>query len=89
MVLSQCLINPVKMSQLLFSERFIGEETLDKVESLEGPYSEKKTSLLSAIYTAVSSDHKKLKVLHRVLSKFKETQDLAKRIINEYGKNEQ
>ena len=89
MVLSQCLINPVKMSQVLFSERCISEETLDKMETLEGPFNEKKTSLLSAIHTAVSSDHKKLKPLATVLSKFEETQGLAERIINEYGKSQQ
>ena len=86
-ILSQCLINPVKVSQLLFSERYISEETLDKMETLEGPLDEKKTTLLSAIHTAVSSDHKKLKVLATVLSKFEETQGLSERIISEYGKS--
>ena len=87
-ILSQCLINPVKVSQLLFSERYISEETLDKMETLEGPLDEKKTTLLSAIHTEVSSDHKKLKVLATVLSKFEETQGLSERIISEYGKSQ-
>ena len=85
--LSQCLINPVKVSQLLFSERFINEETLDKMESVKGSLDEKKTTLLSAIHTTISSDHKKLKVLATVLSKFEETKMLSERIISEYGKN--
>ena len=84
--LSQCLINPVKVSQLLFSERCIDEETLDKMESLQGLVDEKKTTLLSAIHTAISSDHKKLKVLATVLSMFEETKMLSERIISEYGK---
>ena len=84
--ISQCLINPVKVSQLLFSERCINEETLDKMESLEGSIDEKKTTLLSAIHTATSLDHKKLKVLATVLSKFEETKMLSERIISEYGK---
>ena len=83
--ISQCLINPVKVSQLLFSERCISESTLDKIESLEGTMGEKKTTLLSAIHTAVTSDHKKLKVLATVLSKFHKTKLLSERIINEYG----
>ena len=83
--LSQSLINPVKVSQLLFSERCISEETLHKMETLEGSLDEKKTTLLSAIHTAISSDHKKLKVLATVLSKFEETQGLSERIISEYG----
>ena len=83
--LSQCLINPVKVSQLLFSERCISEETLDKMESLQGSPDEKKTTLLSAIHTAISLDHKKLKVLATVLSKFEETKILSERIISEYS----
>ena len=83
--LSQCLINPVKVSQLLFSERCISEETLDVMETMEGILNEKKTTLLSAIHTAVSSDHKKLIMLATVLSKFEETRTLSERIINEYG----
>ena len=86
--LSQCLINPVKVSQLLFSERCISEETLDEMETLEieDILDKKKTTLLSAIHTAISSDHKKLKMLAMVLSKFEETKMLSQRIVNEYGK---
>ena len=84
--MSQCLINPVQMSQLLFSERCISEETLDKMESFKGSLDEKKTTLLSAIHTTISSDHKKLKMLATVLSKFEETRMLSERIISEYGK---
>ena len=85
--MSQSLINPVKVSQLLFSERCISEETLDEMEKLEfeGALDEKKTTLLSAIHSAVSSDHKKLKVLVTVLSKFDEMKLLSERIISEYG----
>ena len=84
--MSQCLINPVKVSQLLFSERCISEETLDKIETLKGTLVDKKTTLLSAIHTAISSDHKKMKTLATVLSKFKETKMLSQKIISEYGK---
>ena len=84
--MSQSLINPVKVSQLLLSERCINEETLDKMESLKDTQDEKKATLLSAIHTAISSDHKKLNVLANVLSKFEETKILFERIINVYGK---
>ena len=84
--LSHCLIDPIKVSQLLFSGTCISEETLDKIESLQGSPDEKKTTLLSAIHTAISSNHKKLKVLATVLSKFEETKMLSERIISEYGK---
>ena len=84
--MSQSLINPIKVSQLLFSERCISEKTLDKMESLQGSPDEKKTTLLSAIHTAISSDHMKLKVLATVLSKFEEMKTLSERIISEYGK---
>ena len=70
--LSQSLINPVKVSQLLFSERCISEATLDKMERPEGTLDEKKTTLLSTVHVALSSDHKKLKILATVLSMFEE-----------------
>ena len=84
--ISQSQINPVKVSQLLFSERCINEDTLNKMESLQGTPDEKKTTLLSAIHIAISSDRKKLKMLTTVLSKFEETKTLSERIISEYGK---
>ena len=85
--MSQCLINPVKVSQLLFSDRCISEETLDKIETLEGSVDDKLKTLLSAIHTAISSDHNKIKVLATVLSKFEETKQLSERIINEHGES--
>ena len=83
--LSQSMINPVKVSQLLFSDRCINEGTLDKMETMEGILDEKKTTLLSAIHIAISSDHKNLKVLATVLSKFEETKILSEKIISEYS----
>ena len=82
--LLQSLFNPVKVSQLLFSENCISEVTLDGMETMKGILDEKKTTLLSAIHTAVSSNHKNLKVLATVLSKFEETKILSETIINEY-----
>ena len=79
------LINPVKISQLLFSENCISETTLDDMETLEISLDEKKIALLSAIHTAISSDHKMLKVLATVLSKFEETKHLSDNLIREYG----
>ena len=83
--LSQCLINPVKVSQFLYSERCISEATLDKMEAM-GDSNDKKTTLLSAIQTAVSSDHKKLKALATILSKFEETKLLSETISSDNGK---
>ena len=79
------LINPIKISQLLFSEKCISETTLDDMETSEISLDEKWTALLSAIHTAVSLDHKMLKVLARVLSKFEETKHLSDNLIREYG----
>ena len=82
-ILSQSLNNPVKVSQLLFSERCISEATLDVIETLEVPLDEKKATLLAAMHT---TDHKNLKVLVTVLSKFQETEHVYTGIVNEYGK---
>ena len=82
--LSQCLIDPVKVSQLLFSKRCIDEPTLDKMETLEDSL-DKTTTLFSVMLTAISSDQKKLKVLATVLSMFEETKMLSEKMISEYG----
>ena len=80
------MVNPVKLSQLLFSERCISEVTLDDMETSEVSQDVKKTTLLSTIHTAVSSDYKKLKMLAKVLSMFEKTSILSKQIFSEYGK---
>ena len=85
MTLSGSLINPVKVSQVLYSERCISEEILDEMEDFQGTLDEKKTTLLSVIHTAVCSDHHKLKKVAKGLSKFKETHLLSKNIMSEYG----
>ena len=82
----QVLIYPAQMSQLLYSERCITEVTLDEVETLEGEVDNKRKTLLSAVRNAVSSDHKNIKVLAKVLSDFEETRELADKLLNEYGK---
>ena len=82
--LRQALINPVEVSQLLYSERCINETTLDKVESIEGSLYDKKTLVLEAL-EAVSADYEKFKVFLTMLSKFDETRSLAESIQSDYG----
>ena len=60
----------MKVAQYLFSERCINETRLDEIETLETSLEEKKTNLLSAIHTTVSSDYNMLKVLAKALSTF-------------------
>ena len=79
--LRQAPFNPVKVSQLLYSERCITETTLNEVESLEGSLYDKRTLVLKA----VSADHKNFKVLLTVLSKFDETRGLAESILSDHG----
>ena len=71
----------VKVSQVLFSVECVCETTLDEIEEIGVPLDEKKTTLLCAIYTSVSLDHDKLKVLTTVLSKF-DTEGLSN---SDYG----
>ena len=84
--LSQCLIYPVDITQLLYSAKCISEKTLDEVETLETSTEEKKAILLKALRIAVTFDHKKLKLLYSVLKKFEETNNIAERLSNDYGK---
>ena len=55
------------------------------MEGLKGSTDEKKTTLLSAIHIAISSNHKTLKVFATILSKFEKTKKLADILISEYG----
>ena len=79
--LSQSLIYPVDVSQLLYSEKCISERTLDEIETLESSADNKKTILLTAIHTAISLDLKALKTFATVLSKYEETKALANKLI--------
>ena len=83
--LSQSLIYPVKVSQLLYSKRCISEITLDEMEATESSADNKKI-LLTAVCTAVSLDHLKLKTLAGVLSKFEEMRSLGNKILSAFGK---
>ena len=62
-VLSQALIYPVQVSQLLYSERCISEITLDEIERLEVSLNNKKTTLMTAMSASVISDHQNVKAL--------------------------
>ena len=84
--LSQSLIYPVDVSQLLYSERCISERTLDEIETFESSADNKKTILLTAVRAAVSSHHKNLKTFATVLSKYEETKALANKLFSEYSK---
>lgn len=76
----------MKMAQMLFSYKCISETTLNEVEILENSFDAKKRTLLSAISGVVSLDHKTLKVLATVLSKFEETRIFSHKLFNEYSK---
>ena len=85
--LSQSLIYPVDVSQLLYSKKCISERTLDEIETLESSADNKKTILLTAIHIAVSLDHLMLKIFATVLSKFDEMRILGNKILIAYGNN--
>ena len=70
------------MSLLLYSERCISEVILDEMENLDDPIDSKRTTLLSTICTAVSSDDKNIKILAKVLSEFEKTRELANKLLN-------
>ena len=84
--MSKSSVNPVKVSQVLYNERCISEEILDEMEEFQGTLEEKKKTLLSAIHTAVFSNHRKLKEVANGLSKFPETHLLSENIMSKYSK---
>lgn len=83
--LSEALLYPEDISQLLYSARCIGEKTLDELEVTEKSTEAKKEILLRAIKFAIGFNPNKLKTLAEVLSTFEETSCLADQLKIDYG----
>lgn len=83
--ISEALLYPVDVCQLLYSLRCIGEKTLDEVESQEKSTEERKEILLRAIRLAVGFEPNRLKVLAHALSEFEETSRLADQLKSDCG----
>ena len=74
---------PVGIVNMLYDERVISKETLDKVSRLGGVIGE---GPLRALCTTVYEDPNKLKVFANVLLKSEQTVPVDKDILKEYGK---
>ena len=87
-MLSQALLSPVQVSELLYSKRCVNETTLDEMERVDPSMSldDKRNILLTDIQKTVSSDYRKLKDIATVLSDVEEAKDIAYTIMTEYGK---
>ena len=68
---------------MLYTERVISKETLDEVNRLGGVLGD---GPLRALYTTVSEEPSKLRVLATILLKSEETVPIANDILKEYGK---
>ena len=86
--MNEALVSPVQVSQLLYCKRCINEATLDEMERIDQGRSldDKKTTLLTAIQEAVSSDYRKLKDIATVLSDVEQTRHIGRKIVTKYGK---
>ena len=87
-MLSQVLLSPVQVSELLYSKRCVNETALDEMERMDPSMSldDKRNILLTDIQKTVSSDYRKLKDIATVLSDVEEAKDIAYTIMTEYGK---
>ena len=87
-MLSQALLSPVQVSELLYSKRCVNETALDEMERMDPSMSldDKRNILLTDIQKTVSSDYRKLKDIATVLSDVEEAKDIAYTIMTEYGK---
>ena len=70
----------------MFSEKCSSEETLGKMESLQGSQDEKKATPSSAVYTAISSQSQELENVSYSTIQFSRNKMISERIIIEYGK---
>ena len=74
---------PVEIVQMLYTERVISKETLDEVNRLGGVLGD---GPLRTLYTTVSEEPSKLRVLTSILLKSEQTVPVANDILKEYGK---
>lgn len=87
-MLSQALLSPVQVSELLYSKRCVNETALDEMERMDPSMSldDKRNILLTDIQKTVSSDYRKLKDIATVLSDVEEAKSIAYTMMTEYGK---
>ena len=74
---------PVKIVQMLYTEKVISKETLDEVNRLGGVLGD---GPLKALCTTVYEDPNKLKIFTTILLKSEQTVPVAKDILKEYCK---
>ena len=88
-VMMELLKDPIRLSQVMYSKRIIGEATLD---IMEGPVSEemtlddKRRYLLATIEEDVSNNYRKLKEFGKFLTvSSNEFKEMGKKLLREYG----
>ena len=74
---------PVEVVQMLYTEKVISKETLDKVNRLGGVLGD---GPLRALFTTVYKDPNKLKKFASILLKSEEVVQIAQDILQEYSK---
>ena len=82
-ILSQLVLS-VEIVHMLYTEEVITEETCDEVKKLGGCLS---GGPLTALFSTVSEDPKKLSVFATVLLQSEDTVCVGKDILKEYGKS--
>lgn len=73
----------MEVAQTLYTERVIAKVTFDELERSGGSLANKP---LEALRNIISKDPNKLKILGSILSKSRETEQVAKDILHEYSK---
>ena len=83
----QLLINPLDVSRQLYAEGVLGENVLDELSTESKSLSSQKDCFFKHLRGVIrGGGHGKLKSFARVLLKYKNTVDVAERLLKEYGK---
>jgi hypothetical protein len=84
--LTQSMIHPVRIAQMLYGERIIDDNTLNIVECFSYSLSDRKTALLKALRNAIRLNNQHLEVFTAILQRDTETVPIATAIIKDYKK---
>ena len=81
----QVILYPKNVATMLYKEKVISEETMEKVTTLKGDVTEQKRELFRAIRAIIAVDHKMLKIFASVLKLYTESTKIGMKLLRDYG----
>ena len=84
-IVFQVILYPKNVATMLYKEKVISEETMEKVTTLKGDVTEQKRELFRAIRAIIAVDHKMLKIFASVLKLYTESTKIGMKLLRHYG----